>query len=327
MSWEQFRQNVQRKLCDASKVSSIEYVAEVYATEYDLCMKRGGTIPDKIPIVKGNVDGMKAAFIQALKTGLTYTSTYDLTGAMGAGVKIYWTGATLLTPTPPLITAQQVAAGGVINVVANTNNVTSPGEWTNTNETVKTTSPNTDNTSPTTDNNAKKILIVGDSISVDLPSTWAYQWKKLNSNVEILAIGGKQLTIWMKPNLETRLKQTKYNRVFILGGVNDCWSGKKAATILTALQSMVETIKATGAEAVVVTGYDAEKDMDVKKMPDDDEKIDKPSLAEYQKFQSLIGGTIKNAKIVPKVSIGVLPDGFHPSSKQALALLNHIQKY
>lgn len=182
------------------------------------------------------------------------------------------------------------------------------------------------------DPNAKKILIVGDSISVDKFSTWAYQWKQNASKdnkevVEILAIGGKQLTVWMKPQLEAKLKTSKYDKVYILGGVNDSWSGKKAERILTDLQSMVNTVVATGAKAIVVTGYDALKDMDVKKMPYDDAKIDIPSLTEYQRFQSLIAGTIKGATIVPKISVGVLSDGFHPSPKQATILLNNIQKY
>ena len=559
MSWELFKQNVERKLCDASKVPSIEYVAEVYATEYDLCIKRGGTIPDRIPILKGNVEGMKTAFIAALKKGLTYKGPYDLTGAMGAGVKIYWTQAPMITPTPPLITPTQAAAGIVANVTATSNVVTNPGIWKDTNigappektydtkkkleeddsdvvnnkvneketdaqekkmppldanynlhkipdnlnnyrsnqipvrikpdgtlegpypEIIKkygiktiirmngdgsdgrasrkwpittidterkmceilgctfyyinahgpiepgngyqqtnkkiveilkkgnalihcahgadrtgghvggylkkmgimtdidqiwdyTVSKNSwmyyikqgkffgsgydkyanifypenllnkkfengvkektkpDVTQKKDDPNAKKILIVGDSISVDKFSTWAYQWKQNASKdnkevVEILAIGGKQLTVWMKPQLEAKLKTSKYDKVYILGGVNDSWSGKKAEKILTDLQSMVNTVVATGAKAIVVTGYDALKDMDVKKMPYDDAKIDIPSLTEYQRFQSLIAGTIKGATIVPKISVGVLSDGFHPSPKQATILLNNIQKY
>lgn len=554
MSWELFKQNVQRKLCDASKVPTIEYVAEVYATEYDLCVKRGGTIVDRIPVIKGNVEGMKQAFIQALKGGLSYSIPYDLTGAMGEGVKIYWQGAPLLTPNPPFITPEQAAAGIVTNITATSNTVTSTGIWKNTNTPIATTKTydtkknveeddsdvvnnkvneketdadekempplnsnfnlhkipdnlnnyrsnqipvrikadgtlegpypeiikkygiktiirmngdgsdgrasrkwpittiatekkmceilgctfyyinahgpiepgngyqqtnkkiveilkqgNTlihcahgaDRTgghvggylkkmgimtdidqiwdytvsknswmyyikqgkffgsgydkyanifypesllaqkfangvaekkksestpTPTPSNNAK-ILVVGDSISVNLPATWAYQWKKTNSNVDILAIGGRQLTIWMKPELEARLKTNKYEKVYILGGVNDCWSGKKSTRILTDLQSMVDSIKANGGKAIVVTGYDAERDMDVKKMPYDDDKVDRPSLAEYQKFQSSIASTIKGATIVPKISVGILSDGFHPSAKQAKTLLDHILKY
>jgi len=337
MSWEQFRQNVQRKLCDASKVSSIEYVAEVYATEYDLCMKRGGTIPDKIPIVKGNVDGMKAAFIQALKTGLTYTSTYDLTGAMGAGVKIYWTGATLFTPTPPLITPQQVAAGGVTNIVANTNNVTSPCERTNTNApAIQTELPSQpsqqDSANQPPQDNSKKILIVGDSITVDAGYTWSSLYKKLQKDkqVEILAKTGEQLTTWMQPQLELKLKSNKYDKVYIYGGVNDCYSGKKTSQILSTLQNMVDSIITNGGKAVVITGYDAEKDMgDNSTKPTNYVKTKaemEQLLTEYRIFQKSINN-IKNATIVPKISIGVLLDGFHPTGGQPKKLYEHISKY
>lgn len=559
MSWEIFKQNVQRKLCDASKVPSIEYVAEVYATEYDLCMKRGGTIPDRIPIVKGNVEGMKRMFIQALKTGLTYTESYDLTGAMGEGVKIYWTGATMATPIPPIITVEQLATGAVTNITANTNTCTNSGQWTNTNTPVSNpkpynTNPNVDsddsdvvndkvddkqtdttkkdmppitadfnlhkipgnynnyrsaqipvrfnedgsiegpypeiikkygiktiirmngdgsdgrktskwpittiatekamceklgcefyyinahgaiepgngyqvtnkkiveimkkgnvlihcahgadrtgghvggflkkmgimtnndqiwdytitknnwmsyiknkkffgsgydkyanifypedllkdkfnnasfnkeNESPKEEpknNSNKKILIVGDSITVDSKYTWSgiYKAQKKDLNVEILAKGGEQLTAWMKPQLEARLKTNKYDKVYIYGGVNDCYAGKKTSTILGALQSMVNTVRASGAEVIVITGYDAEIDMgDNSTKPTKYVKTKaemEKFLTEYRTFQKSIN-TIQNAKIVPKTSIGVIGDGFHPSYSQARKLYEHISKY
>jgi len=190
MSWEIFKNNVLQKLCDASRVSSIEYVADVYAKEYDACVKRGGDSINRIPILKGNIEGMKTAFIRALNTGLSSTDAYDLTGAMGEGVKIYWTGATLVTPTPPLITATQAAAGAVANITANSNYVSVVGQWKNTNAGASTppTPPNRQNnqsnTAPSNRQNnqqnpppgnpsGKKILIVGDSITVISKYTWS----------------------------------------------------------------------------------------------------------------------------------------------------------
>lgn len=342
MSWEIFRKNVQQKLCDASKVSSIEYVAEVYATEYDLCMKRGGTLIDRIPILKGNVEGMKQAFIRALKTGLTYTEPYDLTGAMGEGVKIYWQGATMLTPTPPLITTQQISAGAVANITANSNTVSKPGTWKNTNSgAVQPQQPNTSqsnqnqnqqNKQPNQPDDIKKILIVGDSISVESNYTWSGLYKKNRKdlNIEILAIGGKQLTLWMKPELEKKLATTKYEKVYIYGGTNDTFSSKKAQTIINSLQNMVDSVISKGGQAVVVTGYDSNTDMDIQKMPltayvkKKEDYI--PMLEEYRKYQNLLS-TIKGATIVPKISIGILSDGFHPSASQAKKLYEHISKY
>jgi lysophospholipase L1-like esterase len=343
MSWEIFKNNVLQKLCDASKVQSIEYVADVYAKEYDLCVKRGGDSINRIPVLKGNVEGMKAAFIRALNTGLSSTSPYDLTGAMGDGVKIYWTGATLVTPTPPLITATQAASGAVTNITANSNYVSVVGKWTNTNISAATpptppTEPKKDENSannkpvPPVNPNAKKILIVGDSITVISKYTWSgiFQAQRKDLNIEILAKGGEQLTAWMKPNLEARLKTNKYDKVYIYGGVNDCYSGRKTPQILNALQSMVDTVRATGAEAVVVTGYDSEIDMGdnstkptkLVKTRAEMEKL----LAEYRVFQKSIN-IIKNAIIVPKISLGVIGDGFHPSFAQAKKLYEHISKY
>jgi lysophospholipase L1-like esterase len=356
MSWEIFKNNVLQKLCDASRVSSIEYVADVYAKEYDACVKRGGDSINRIPILKGNVEGMKTAFIRALNTGLSSTSPYDLTGAMGDGVKIYWTGATLVTPTPPLITATQAASGAVTNITANSNYVSVVGQWTNTNAGASTppTPPNVQNNQsntappnrqnnqqnqppnrqnqPPANPNGKKILIVGDSITVISKYTWSgiFQAQRKDLNIEILAKGGEQLTAWMKPNLEARLKTNKYDKVYIYGGVNDCYSGRKTPQILNALQSMVDTVRATGAEAVVVTGYDSEIDMGdnstkptrLVKTRAEMEKL----LAEYRVFQKSIN-IIKNAIIVPKISLGVIGDGFHPSFAQAKRLYEHISKY
>lgn len=175
----------------------------------------------------------------------------------------------------------------------------------------------------------KNILIVGDSITVDAGFTWSSLYKKnqTDKDVKILAIVGKQLTAWMKPEVEKELKVNKYDTVIIYGGVNDTFSGKKTPNIIKDLQSMVDNVVNNKAQAIVITGYDAEKDMDINKMPITKyvktANEYKPLLEEYQKFQSNIN-TIKNALIIPKVSIGVLGDGFHPNGTQAKLLYDHI---
>ncbi len=131
MSWEIFKQNVFNKLNDASKVPSTDFVANVYATEYDACIRRPGSgdIVNKIPLSKGNVQGMKSAFLLALNNGTTTPNSYDLIKQFGTGIKIYWTGASMVVPTPPLVTVKQLAAGAVANVLANSNSITDPGVW------------------------------------------------------------------------------------------------------------------------------------------------------------------------------------------------------
>ena len=177
----------------------------------------------------------------------------------------------------------------------------------------------------------KNILIVGDSITQDASGTWSnlFKQKQKDKNVKILAISGKQLTSWMKPELEKELKINKYDTVYIYGGVNDAVSKKTTSEIITALQSMVDTVKNSGGQAIVITGYDGEKDMDVSKIRNfkyiktREEYI--PLLNEYRTYQKTIAANgIKGALVIPKVSIGVIGDGFHPSGKQAKKLYEHI---
>lgn len=178
-----------------------------------------------------------------------------------------------------------------------------------------------------------KVLIVGDSISVDAGYTWSSLYKKLKTDVdvEILAKGGEQLTSWMGPQLQAKLKTQKYDKVYIYGGVNDSYSGKTAASILNALQTMVNLVIANGGQAIVVTGYDAEIDMgDNSTKPTKlvKTKAEMEKLLEvYRVYQKSISSTIKNAVIVPKISVGVLSDGFHPTGQQPRKLYEHIAKY
>jgi hypothetical protein len=282
---------------------------------------------------------MQKLFVSALQKGLSKTTPYDLVGEMGRGVKAYWTGAQLAPFPIPLPTAPQIATNVTANLTSVNNSITAPGNWpvqgdleeTKTEEKKKQDSEN----KPAKENNenSKKILIVGDSISVDAGYTWSSYYKKSNSkaDVEILAIGGKQLTLWMKPELEKKLATTKYEKVYIYGGTNDIFSARKAETVLSALQSMVDSVNKAGAKAIVITGYDSEKDMLIENMPLTRYVREKegyiPYLQEYQKYQRLMASTIKGATIVPKISVGVIKDGFHPVGNQSKILSQHINQY
>jgi hypothetical protein len=258
---------------------------------------------------------------------------------MGKGVKAYWTGAQLAPFPIPLPTPLQISTSVVVNLTSVSNSITNPGVWNvqgDVQEPKKEDKPKTDEEKKAqADNNenSKKILLVGDSITVDAGYTWSSYYKKTNNkaDIEVLAIGGKQLTLWMKPELEKKLATTKYEKVYIYGGTNDIFSARKAETVLTALQSMVDSVNKNGAKAIVITGYDSESDMLIENMPLTRYVREKegyiPYLQEYQKYQRLMAGTITGATIVPKISVGVIKDGFHPVGNQSKILSDHINKY
>ncbi len=338
MSWNLFKQNIINRLCNAKQVPDINYVAKTFAEEYDAAVKRGGTIPDNIKVISGNKQVMETLFLNALQRGLNSTEPYDLVGEMGKGVKAYWSTAQLSTFPIPLPTVVQVSTGVITNTLSISNSITNPGIWNSANDVSLNKSTDDKNKEPDTQNknnneSNKKILLVGDSITVDAGYTWSSYYKKSNSksDVEILAIGGKQLTLWMKPELDKKLATTKYDKVYIYGGTNDIFSAKKAETVLTALQSMVDAVTKTGAQAIVITGYDSETDMLIQNMPLTRYVTTKegyvPYLQEYQKYQRIMAGTITGATIVPKISVGVIKDGFHPVGNQSKILSEHINKY
>ncbi len=342
MSWSLFKTNLINRLCNAKQVPDIDYVAEAFADEYDAAVKRGGTIPDNIKVVSGNKQLMKTLFLTALQKGYSKTTPYDLVGEMGKGVKAYWSTAKLASFPTPLPTPAQLSTGIIANVVSVSNIITEAGVWKSqddiNNQPDKTDNSNKNENNKQEDNKNKKILIVGDSITAEFyngqkTGTWSVKFKNSlkDSEIKILAIGGKQLTDWMKPELEKELNVNKYDKVYIYGGTNDIFSAKKAERVLTSLQNMVDLVNKTGAKSVVITGYDSENDMLIENMPLTRYVTAKegyiPYLQEYQKYQKLISETITGATIVPKVSVGVIKDGFHPVGNQVTILFNHISKY
>ena len=218
MSWQVFKRNLINRICNAKQVPDIEYVAKAFAEEYDAAIKRGGTIPDNIKVTKGNVESMQKLFVAALQKGLSKTTPYDLVGEMGKGVKSYWTTAQLAPLPIPLPTPLQISTSVVVNLTSVRNSITNPGVWTaqgDLQETKKDDKPKTDEekkAAADNNENSKKILLVGDSITVDAGYTWSSYYKKTNNkaDIEVLAIGGKQLTLWMKPELDKKLATTKY---------------------------------------------------------------------------------------------------------------------
>ena len=362
MSWEIFRKNILNIALKPENVGNTDIIARAYAREYDLAVKRGGDIVNKVPLQKGNVKAMEAYFKKALDNGLNYNEKYDLVGEMGKGVIAYW--STQQAPTPlapanqppptsiqmnlfpiPLVTIEQLISGATANIVVYSNIVTNPGKWIkplaainrNNNKTQNNTASGGSGSTapPLDDNTTEKILFVGDSITAiktptgeDVRWTYPVQVKKLlpNAVVDVLAIGAKQ-TLWMLESLPSQLATTKYNRVYIYGGVNDIFSQIPITRVLSNVQKMVDLVVATGAKAYVIIGYSTQN-MDYTKMRMTgyiSSKTDYiPMIQKYKEYQEAIPTTIQNAKFIGIFDIGTLGDGFHPTGTQPRQIANII---
>lgn len=126
MSWKIFRDNVLGVVSDPSKIASTQQVADVFAVEYDACIKRGGDSVNKISVKTGNVELMKTIFNLQLQNGLTQTTPYQLVTNMGKGVVAYWQTA-ILNNIIPIIPAP----GSVANIAHVSNTITDAGQWPN----------------------------------------------------------------------------------------------------------------------------------------------------------------------------------------------------
>jgi hypothetical protein len=126
MSWQIFKDNILSRANSPEGIQTLDEIAELYATEYDAAIKRGGDTINHIPIVKGNVDSMKELFKLAFQQGASSTTPYDLVGNMDKGVLAYWQSAELNKAPIPVIPA----VGSTINVSITYATCTNPGQWT-----------------------------------------------------------------------------------------------------------------------------------------------------------------------------------------------------
>jgi hypothetical protein len=125
MSWQQFKDNIQKVSDNPAGIPDTATIAKLYAQEYDACMKRGGDTVNRVAIQKGNVELMEKLFKAALDKGLTATQPYDLVGEMGQGVLAYWTGATMNNFPTPIIPS----IGAIANISVTSNIVANAGTW------------------------------------------------------------------------------------------------------------------------------------------------------------------------------------------------------
>ena len=129
MSWKLFKVNMLLYMNNPLGVVAYPQYAAKLATEYDMCMRRGGELINKNPVAAGNIPLFTTMMTVAHTTALTKgtPAKHAFLKDVGNAVKGYWTGATLLPFPTPLIPAP----GSVQNIIANSAMVTSPGTWPN----------------------------------------------------------------------------------------------------------------------------------------------------------------------------------------------------
>jgi len=185
------------------------------------------------------------------------------------------------------------------------------------------------------------VLFVGDSITAieyngkpvtnTYPNIIKQELTPKGVNIDVLAVSGKK-TDWQLANLIDKLKNNKYDRVYVYGGINDIFSGVTKQKALQNVQKMVDLINSKEAEPFVIIGYDANKFMDENKLKTTSSVPTKAGMINlknnYIDYQNSIKTTIKNANIVNKFNIpsSMTNDAIHPTSSGQKIIANTILK-
>jgi surface antigen len=127
MSWATFKSNILDKANSPENIDSIEFVANLWATEYDKAIKAGKDLLHMVSLQNGNTAVMENLFKIALYQGQASNSpAFSLVTEFGKGVQAYWAGGIMNNYPIPIIPAP----GSVQNIAVISNLVTSPGVWT-----------------------------------------------------------------------------------------------------------------------------------------------------------------------------------------------------
>jgi len=193
--------------------------------------------------------------------------------------------------------------------------------------------------------NPKSILFVGDSqtaiknyannsaITYTFPNYITESLKQKGISVDVLAKGG-ETTSWMLKNLPDKLKEKKFDRIYIQGGGNDAVNLVPYEKYKSNLEKMIELGQQAGSDVVFMTWFDREKVMDPNKVPT---TIYVPSKEEmykreqiYFNWQRKIGNDLKDKAnlIMPMFDLPkeYVPDGIHPNAKGAKIVADIILK-
>ena len=127
MSWTLFKVNMLLYMNNPLAINTPAQYAVKFVTEYDSCMRRGGVMIGKEPVMMGNIPLMTTLMNLSHMTALTATtpSGHAFIKDIGNAVKGYWTGATIVPfPTYPI-----PAPGSIQNLFMQSGMVTNPGTW------------------------------------------------------------------------------------------------------------------------------------------------------------------------------------------------------
>lgn len=124
MSWSVFRANVLRVMERRSAANNVDVIANLFATEYQNAVLRGGDIIHRTKLAAGNFSVMENLFKISLKRGIVSTgNSFSLVSELGKGVVAYWQGANMgLFPVPVI-----PALGAIQNIQVNQNTVIRAG--------------------------------------------------------------------------------------------------------------------------------------------------------------------------------------------------------
>ena len=186
----------------------------------------------------------------------------------------------------------------------------------------------------------ENVMFVGDSLSAGKGATWNYLLEKSHPewNVTHVVEGGKR-TDWMLNNMLPKLKEKKYDKVFIYGGTNDAFSiGISLSSAVSNIQKMVDAVNKQGGQAYVFLGYEAGSVMVDKHLKPTTYKgkiiCDIPCMKKARErmihLQKDLSSQISGAIIIPTISgddTWAPGDGTHVGPGPHRKMKDHVSKY
>lgn len=183
--------------------------------------------------------------------------------------------------------------------------------------------------------NPKKILIAGDSqvaiqneqggkITYTYPNILKTQLEPLGYEIDVVAIGGKT-TDWIKENLQSKLADKKYDRVYLHGGGNDVNNASiPLETTILNFQTMVDSVNQAGADPFIVLGYKIEGENGrfgnykiiplTRYLSRQEDWI--PYVEKRKQLQLRLANEITNSRFVPVYDLNQnTQDGIHPNAE------------
>jgi len=181
--------------------------------------------------------------------------------------------------------------------------------------------------SETTTEKPKSLLFIGDSLTADnynnkpVKGVYSYllreELRPKGIKVDTLAKVGMR-TDWMADNLPEKLKNNKYDRIYIYGGINDILQNIDKEKVYGNIQKMVDLAIQNGAKPYVLLGYDTNKIMTRENLkPTKYSTVDQLLVKKqrYLDYQNNMKEGVKNANFIDIMDIGSESfDGIHPKT-------------